>query len=628
MDYYDGKMLFSLLLPNDFFLTDNNKIDKDEPLLIIKEGILVQGAIGKSNLSGGSKSLISLFFQEYGDNRCIQFINEVQFLCNHFLLYHGFSIGIDDCKVTRKDEIQKNISKAFLKAKSIEEHTKDNTIKEMYILYALSGARDTGMSIAQKALNPNNSFLTTVISGAKGDYFNIAQITGLLGQQNLNGERIKPILTNNSRTLPHFPIDPNDYNDDMKYESLGFIRSSFIHGLNPREYFFHAMTGREGITDTAMKSVARETTIFLYHNNKIIYTEIGVWIDSLLSQNISKIKTQGDMEILPIKDFSIITTDNFGFVTWENISFITRHDSSEYIYQIQTKSGRSVIVNEGKSLIVYDFESNQLIEMDLQHINIGDLLPITQYVPSPNENNVKTINYEKGFIKGLLYTKNFDMKNKKSSYILDILKLSNIHFSIENDFIYIDDIYKYEINLDLLYFSHNFINGFIDGLFFYKNMIEFYSKQEREIICHLCSKINKICIIQDSFLSIVSQSHFLHLNNVYLDEIVNIKKIPAKEKVYDLTIPKTLNFALANGLQVRDTATSGYIQRRMIKIAEDIQVKYDGTVRNSAGNIIQLAYGDNFLNPTHTIFKNDQALPCNITRIIEKFNYNFEKNNL
>jgi len=253
-DYYDGRILFSLLLPDDLFLIDHNKVDILEPIMIIEEGILIQGSIGKSNLSSSNKSLISLIFHEYGKDRCQRFLNEVQFLTNHFLIWYGFSIGIEDCKVTKKDEIQRNISKAFIKAKSIQEHTQNEKIKELYVLYALSGARDTGMSIAKNALGEDNNFLKTVISGAKGDYFNIAQITGLLGQQNLNGERIQPLLTNYSRTLPHYPIEKKDYTEDMEFESAGFIRSSFIHGLNPREFFFHAMTGREGITDTAMKT--------------------------------------------------------------------------------------------------------------------------------------------------------------------------------------------------------------------------------------------------------------------------------------------------------------------------------------------------------------------------------------
>jgi DNA-directed RNA polymerase beta' subunit len=68
--------------------------------------------------------------------------------------------------------------------------------------------------------------------------------------------------------------------------------------------------------------------------------------------------------------------------------------------------------------------------------------------------------------------------------------------------------------------------------------------------------------------------------------------------VYDLTIPSTLNFGLANGLQVRDTAQTGYIQRRLIKGLEDLKVEYDMTVRDNMGRIIQYAYGDDGIDTT------------------------------
>jgi len=284
--YYDGKMLFSLLFPHDFFLRDMNKLDSYEPEMVIEEGILLKGAIGKSNLSSSSKSFITIFFQEYSERRSMKFLNEVQFLCNAFLLYYGFSIGIDDCKVTKKEEIEMNISKAFLKAKSIEEHTQDEKIRELYVQHALSGARDTGMAIAKNALEKDNHFLKCIISGAKGDYFNIAQITGLLGQQNLDGSRIQPLLSNYSRTLPHYPLEKDDYSDDMRYESAGFIRSSFIQGLNPREYFFHAMTGRSGITDTAMKTA---TSGYIQRRMIKIAEDVQVKYDGTVRNSASSI---------------------------------------------------------------------------------------------------------------------------------------------------------------------------------------------------------------------------------------------------------------------------------------------------------------------------------------------------
>ena len=98
------------------------------------------------------------------------------------------------------------------------------------------------------------------------------------------------------------------------------------------------------------------------------------------------------------------------------------------------------------------------------------------------------------------------------------------------------------------------------------------------------------------------------LNDVILDEIVEMEIVdPALHpKMYDLTIPKTLNFGLANGLQVRDTSTTGYIQRRLIKGMEDLKVEYDMTVRNGKQRIIQFAYGDDGID---TIKVENQSLP-------------------
>lgn len=253
-EVYDGRLLFSLILPADFFFEGINQADPHQPKVIIRNGILLEGAINKSNLSSSHSSFITIIFHEYGKTMCTEFINNVQFIAITYLLHYGFSIGMGDCIITKQDEINHAISKSFLKAKSHEIQTQEEQLKEIYVSFALSGARDTGMNIAQKAMKKDNNFLKTVISGSKGDYFNICQITGLLGQQNLNGQRIPNMLSDNTRSLPHYPIDPEQYTDDMRYESRGFIRSNFTTGLSPREFYFHAMTGREGITDTAMKT--------------------------------------------------------------------------------------------------------------------------------------------------------------------------------------------------------------------------------------------------------------------------------------------------------------------------------------------------------------------------------------
>ena len=89
-------------------------------------------------------------------------------------------------------------------------------------------------------------------------------------------------------------------------------------------------------------------------------------------------------------------------------------------------------------------------------------------------------------------------------------------------------------------------------------------------------------------------------NNVVLDPIISIEKLDSKKylKVYDVTIPSTNNFQIFSGQQVKNTSETGYIQRRLVKALEDVSVKYDNTVRNSRGLIIQFLYGEDGLDAT------------------------------
>jgi DNA-directed RNA polymerase beta' subunit len=90
-------------------------------------------------------------------------------------------------------------------------------------------------------------------------------------------------------------------------------------------------------------------------------------------------------------------------------------------------------------------------------------------------------------------------------------------------------------------------------------------------------------------------------NNVVLDKIISIAKLDPADypKVYDITVPSTLNFSLSNGLNFFDTSETGYIQRRLVKALEDISIKYDRTVRNSRGFIVQFLYGEDGLDATY-----------------------------
>jgi len=256
---FNGRGLVSLFLPKDFNYEKHNEGHPDEPVVKIWRGVMYEGALNKSTLGAAHNSLIHVIYKEYGPAAAAHFIDCIQFSTNNFLLVHGFSVGLGDCLipqtvnehgVTKEQEITDVIHKCYIEAEGIKTTTTHKGIRETRINAALNKAKDIGLRIAKEALASDNNFLDTVNSGSKGDYFNIAQITGLLGQQNLKGSRVPLSLNHGRRSLPHYPF--KDLTPEMEYESRGFIDRGFLRGLTPRQFYFHAMSGREGICDTAM----------------------------------------------------------------------------------------------------------------------------------------------------------------------------------------------------------------------------------------------------------------------------------------------------------------------------------------------------------------------------------------
>ena len=252
---FHGKGLISLVLPDDFIYENKNNADPNEPILKIYCGVLYEGTLDKSTIGATTNSIIHILHKEYGPDITAEFIDGVQFVSNNWLMIDGFSIGLEDCMVQGEDKVQEIndvIQKCFIEAEGIKNTTSHPGIREVRINGALSKAKDIGLKIAKDALDSSNNFLSTVKSGSKGDWFNIAQVTGLLGQQNLAGKRVQATLNNGTRTLPHYPMENLPL--ELEYESRGFIDSSFIKGLNPRQFYFHSMSGREGCCDTAMNT--------------------------------------------------------------------------------------------------------------------------------------------------------------------------------------------------------------------------------------------------------------------------------------------------------------------------------------------------------------------------------------
>ena len=242
-----GKALFSKLLPQDF----NFNIDN----VNIVNGILISGRITKKHVGGKHNSIIQKFSQSpnYGRLRASQFITDVSLLMNEYLTYYPFTILFEDCFARgREKELKKlkneTIAKAELAIEALGVSPTDPIEKEIYerqVKAVLDDFRNLGGKVGLETLRSTNNLSMAVAAESKGSDFNIAQMLALLGQQYLKGQRPEQAITGGTRCLPTF--DP----DSLDPAARGFVCSNFTEGMNPTEFFFHMLAGREGLIDTA-----------------------------------------------------------------------------------------------------------------------------------------------------------------------------------------------------------------------------------------------------------------------------------------------------------------------------------------------------------------------------------------
>ena len=632
---------------------DGEDMATSNNVLEIRNGKFIRGQMEKATLGSTSKGILHRIFNDFGHMACSNFIDDLQNVVMEYMKTSSYSVGVSDliADTTTQKKIIQAIAKQKLEVQSLidkvhlgifENNTAGSNMSEFEVQVnnILNKARDESGRVARDSLSKDNRFLMIVKSGSKGNMLNISQMISGLGQQNVEGKRIPYGFEN--RTLPHY----TKYDDSPT--ARGFVENSYISGLTAPELFFHAMGGRIGLIDTACKSVTWETPIVIIEDGTPKYTEIGRWIDNHLENNTSEVQhfTERQMELLNLPEGVYIpTTDENGIVSWGAITAITRHDPGKELYEIKTHGGRSVIVTESKSLLIWNKETKKLVETSTPDIKVGDCVPVTGDLCSPpitldcvefGGSCRLQLNEGNGLLIGILLA-NKDHFDKINAIYTDLY--NDEYAEPDNDLKYVSESFRNYVGdrncvpttafIGSDAFIHGLLNGFIStvGHITDNNLvIPCVSSQMATGIAMLCSRIAIYCDIQNTdviisagwltrmcrsikfdnddinaFVETVGSDEITNTyNDVVLDTIseINIIGIEAHPKVYDLTIPSTLNFGLANGLQVRDTAQTGYIQRRLIKGLEDLKVEYDMTVRDNMGRIIQYAYGDDGIDTT------------------------------
>lgn len=235
-------------------------MDPNDGWLVVRNSEVMCGLMDKSTVGAGKKdSIFYVILRDYGPDEAVEAMNRLAKLCARYLTNRGFSIGVGDVCPTSSltNETEKLVSDAYKQSDSLIEQFKAGKLEkaagcnmeqtlENSISGILSKVRQQAGDYCIDTLSRNNAPLIMAKSGSKGSDINVAQMVALVGQQIIGGQRVPDGFQD--RSLPHF------FKNARQPPSKGFVKNSFYTGLFPTEFLFHAISGREGLIDTAVKT--------------------------------------------------------------------------------------------------------------------------------------------------------------------------------------------------------------------------------------------------------------------------------------------------------------------------------------------------------------------------------------
>lgn len=263
-------------------------VGRDEAKVIIRKGEVLQGVIDKNAIGSSMYGLVHAVQEAYGCSASDDFLSALGRLLLFYMRMHGHTTGVSDLELLSDGDskrvgiISEDIQlRGIQVANSVYGDLRSTGSTKSRIAKTSSQARklieeivttygveaedrlDTSMNSMMNKTStavmkacvpaklarayPANGFALMTNTGAKGGAVNAAQISCLLGSTVLEGKRV-PRMGGSGSTLPCFePYDPSPL-------AGGFIAGRFLTGISPQEFFFHAMSGREGLLDTSLKT--------------------------------------------------------------------------------------------------------------------------------------------------------------------------------------------------------------------------------------------------------------------------------------------------------------------------------------------------------------------------------------
>ncbi|MCJ1357129.1 MAG: hypothetical protein MMC33_007125 [Icmadophila ericetorum] len=251
--------------------------DSEEATVIFKDGELLCGILDKAHLGPAGSGLVHSVYEAYGHTIAGKLLSAMGRLLTKVLHMRGFSCGIEDIvlsdagnearmvKLKEAEFIGRGVALKYVTLDQVS-HSNDKELStrlgevlrddekhqgldRVYnaATSALSGdITDTCLPSGLVKPFPKNQMQLMTGSGAKGSGVNANLISCNLGQQVLEGRRVPVMIS--GKTLPSF----KPFETDIR--AGGYIIDRFLTGVKPQAYYFHAMAGREGLIDTAIKT--------------------------------------------------------------------------------------------------------------------------------------------------------------------------------------------------------------------------------------------------------------------------------------------------------------------------------------------------------------------------------------
>jgi DNA-directed RNA polymerase II subunit RPB1 len=236
--------------------------DPADTVVEISRGVLKRGVLDKATVGGSAGGgVFHRISRVYGSSDALRAVFALQQMAIAHLDARGFTISISDMIIPDKNivAVKEIVAGMIREAEHINEQLIAGdiipplgmTTHRYYETLQIEALKvpDAILGPVLSALDPDtNGLLQMVGTGSKGNFKNMINIMGVIGQITIDGRRIQP--GGDGRTLAYFPCG------DMSPQAYGFVDDNFCDGCTASTHYFGAMNGRNDLTNKALATAS------------------------------------------------------------------------------------------------------------------------------------------------------------------------------------------------------------------------------------------------------------------------------------------------------------------------------------------------------------------------------------